>query len=335
MSHTDSEQCSVMDGDGRDDSAAGSDPALSSLPENSALDSPRGGTGSRSVSDLVRDMDSAATATAAAAATTAPGTKRGRWESGSPAQHATKVRDNGDGSNFETILETALTKLRRQIQGDFDEFQESMRHQFTVMGQRLKKVEEKLEEKEKELAKVTTEAQNDRRELRELQTQVEENERVSRLPSLILSGSAVPKKPPPNQLPQTGENVEELAMDLLREHFRGLDVKPRDIDRAHRLPGRGDPRIICMFVQSGAGSVRDIVYKNRLDLRGRNFYVGECLTKKRADVLRCLTDAKKVGKLYTAFSRQGHVFYKLQKNGENMRIDSMSEARERFAAAAV
>ncbi|KAF0295943.1 hypothetical protein FJT64_006548 [Amphibalanus amphitrite] len=205
-----------------------------------------------------------------------------------------------------------------------------MKEQFVTMGQRLRKVEDRLEEKEAELAGVRATLKDTQRELGELQTQVEENERVSRLPSLILSGSVVPKKPSAGQLPAAGESVEQLAVDLLRRHFTDLKVTLRDIDRAHRLPGRGDPRIICRFVQSGTGSIRDAVYQRRLELRGSGLYVSECLSRKRAEVLRTLGEAKKDGKIYTAFSRQGHVFYKLKKSGENVRVDSVQEVLQKF-----
>lgn len=276
----------------------------------------------RSVNDMVRVINSVTGSN-----------KRGRAESESPVQRDLKTRDTGDDwSKFETVLEAAVSKLRQQIQADFEEFQNVVKQQFSAMGQRLRQVEEKLEKKTKELDEATATIQETQHELKNLQAQVEENERVTRLPSLILSGAAVPKKPPQSQLPVTGENVEQLTVDLLRRHFPGLPVTTRDVDRAHRLPGRGDPRIICRFVQSGAGSIRDTVYQNRLDLKGRQLYISECLTKKRAEVLRILSEAKKAGKLYTAFSRQGHVYYKLEKAGANVRVDTVQEALEKFVA---
>ena len=288
-------------------------------PPNSRTESMRR---QRSVTDMVRDMDNSSAAN-----------KRGRGESESPAQRVAKTRDTGsEWDKFEAMLDTALAKLRVQMQSDFDEFKDTMKQQFTAVGQRLRRVEDRLEEKETELAAMTASMRDTQRELRELQVQVEENERVARLPSLVLSGTAIPKKPPASQQPGAGESVEQLTVDLLRRHFTGLSVTRQDIDRAHRLPGRGDPRIICRFVQSGAGSIRDIVYQNRLDLRGSGLYINECLSRKRAEVLRTLGEAKKAGKLYTAFSRQGHVYYKLKKSGANVRIDSVQEALEKFIA---
>ena len=277
----------------------------------------------RLVSAMIRQMDSCNSTVS----------KRGRGESESPAQRAAKSRDTGgDWEKYEAMLDTAMDRLRLQIQSDFEEFRNTMKQQFLVMGQRLKKVEDRLEEREAELARTQAGVQDTQRELRQLQAQVEENERVSRLPALILSGTAVPKKPPASQLPAAGESVEQLAVDLLRRHFPDLQVARRDVDRAHRLPGRGDPRIICRFVQSGAGSVRDTVYQRRLDLRGSGLFISECLSRKRAEVLRTLLEAKKDGKLYTVFSRQGHVYYKLQKAGENVRADSVQEVLQKFMA---
>ena len=246
----------------------------------------------RSVTDMIRQMDGGGSTVS----------KRGRGDSESPAQRVSKTRDTGsDWEKFEAMVDSAMVRLRERILSDFEEFRDTMTQQFVAMGQRLRKVEDQLEAKEVELVEMKAAAQDTQRELRELQAQVEENERVSRLPALILSGAAVPKKPPASQLPATGENVEQLALDLLHRHFGDLPVTRRDIDRAHRLPGRGDPRIICRFLQSGAGSVRDTVYQRRLELRGSGLYVNGCLSRKRAEILRTLNEAKKAGKLYTTF----------------------------------
>lgn len=296
--------------------AGGQDPAVSrSLQSRS------------SVTDLIRRLDAAAEPETPDVSSN----KRGRSESKSPAQRDVKARDTRDDwSKFEVILDAALSKLRQQIQADFEIFRTSMKAEFNTIGERLKRAEQQLEQKEKELVAITNRAQATESELTALRERVEENERVSRLPSLVLSGAALPPRPTANEMPERGENVDQLVVDTLRRNFRGLNVSVNDIERAHRLPSKGDPKIICRFVRSGAGSVREEVYQRRLELKGRSLYVNECLTRGRAEIMTILLNAKHAGKVYTVFSRNGHVFYKDKDKGRNVRVDSVVQALSQF-----
>ena len=272
-----------------------------------------------SVTDMIRQMDPAASAN-----------KRGRsvsGESASPNQRGGKARDTGDWSKFESVLEGALDKLRLQIQADFDDFRNSMKEQFIAMGTRLREVENKLEQKEKQLSEMNDTVKETNRELHALKEQVEDNELVSRLPSLVLSGAAVGKRPPPGP---DGENVEQLVVDTLKKHFRDLPVKLEDIDRAHRLPGESGQKLICRFVKSGRGSIRDVIYQRRMELRGRELYINESLTRRRSELFQILLRAKKSNKIYTVFSRYGQVFYKRAKLGKSVRVTSVIETLKEF-----
>ena len=52
-----------------------------------------------------------------------------------------------------------------------------------------------------------------------------------------------------------------------------------------------------------------MVMSRRLELRGRELFVNESLTKLRGIIFRSLLAAKREGKIYTVFSRNGNVFY--------------------------
>ena len=43
-----------------------------------------------------------------------------------------------------------------------------------------------------------------------------------------------------------------------------------------------------------------------------------------------LLNAKHAGKVYTVFSRNGHVFYKDKDKGRNVRVDSVVQALSQF-----
>ena len=123
------------------------------------------------------------------------------------------------------------------------------------------------------------------------------------------------------------EDVHRLVVRTLNQCMPGLNMNEDDIDRAHRLPGKGN-RIIVRFVRSGRGSVRDEVYWRRLSLRGRDLFVAESLTKLRGRIFRSLLSAKKEGKIHTVFTRGGHVLYKLREYGTAERVDSIQKVME-------
>ena len=133
---------------------------------------------------------------------------------------------------------------------------------------------------------------------------------------------------------RSGENVSEEPEDIhalvvrtLNQNMSGLNMCENDIDRAHRLPGPNN-RVIVRFVRSGAGSVRDRVMWRRLELSGKELYVNESLTPLRGQIYRSLLNAKKEKKLHTVFTRGGHVFFKPEKFGKSVRVDSLDRVRE-------
>ena len=123
------------------------------------------------------------------------------------------------------------------------------------------------------------------------------------------------------------EDVNALVVNTLNQSMPGLGITVDDIDRAHRLPGAGH-RVIVRFVRSGEGSVRDRVMARRLELRGRELFVNESLTRLRSQIFRSLLAAKREKKIYTVFSRGGHVFFKKEQHGVGKRVDSLKLVRE-------
>ena len=123
------------------------------------------------------------------------------------------------------------------------------------------------------------------------------------------------------------EDINALVVDTLNRSMPGLNMSVSDIDRAHRLPGPNN-RVIVKFVRSGEGSVRDLVMSRRLELRGRDLFVNESLTKLRGLIFRSLLAAKREGKIYTVYSRGGHVFYKEKQHGAGKRVNSTQSVRE-------
>ena len=123
------------------------------------------------------------------------------------------------------------------------------------------------------------------------------------------------------------EDVNSLVVNTLNQCMPGLNLNASDIDRAHRLPGPNN-RVIVRFVRSGEGSIRDMVMSRRLELRGKDLFVNESLTKLRSLIFRSLLAAKRDKKLYTVYSRGGHVFFKEKQHGVGKRVDSLECMRK-------
>ena len=123
------------------------------------------------------------------------------------------------------------------------------------------------------------------------------------------------------------EDISALVVATLNRCMPGLSVDVSDIDRAHRLPGPNN-RVIVRFVRSGQDSVRDQVMTRRLELRGRDLYINESLTRLRGQIFRSLLAAKRQKKIYTVYSRGGYVYFKEKQHGVGTRVDSLRRLRE-------
>ena len=123
------------------------------------------------------------------------------------------------------------------------------------------------------------------------------------------------------------EDVNALVVGTLNRCMPGLDLVDGDIDRAHRLPGPNN-RVIVRFVRSGQGSAREQVWTRRLELRGRELFISESLTKLRSLIFRSLLAAKREKRIYTVYTRGGQVFFKEKQHGVSTRVDSLQKVRQ-------
>ena len=118
------------------------------------------------------------------------------------------------------------------------------------------------------------------------------------------------------------EDINALVVNTLNKCMPGLGLSDSDIDRAHRLPGPNH-RVIVRFVRSGQDSAREQVMTRRLELRGKDLFVNESLTRLRGQIFRSLLAAKRAKKVYTVFSRGGNVYFKEKQHGVSTRVDSL------------
>lgn len=357
----------------------------------------------QSVSQLVRNYTDPPT----------DGQKRDRSESGDPAPPAGKrgarersgepvrspLTSGQGGRSFKEHLDTAIDDLESRItlslSRDLHEFRQTLTAEIDKLNERVRDLERHVEDRDNVIDQLTGELRRSTEEVSALQTRVEDAEINSRLPCLVLSGSAVkphpaprletplpaqtapaaPGRPPPGPAgrgqgqvvtsrpadrpagggergpggsvstagggrPGSGgepavrsggkeerEDINALVVTTLNRCMPGLNLDVTDIDRAHRLPGSGN-RVIVRFVRSGQGSVRDQVMSRRLELRGKELYINESLTKLRSLIFRSLLAAKRERKIYTVYSRSGLVYFKERQHGVSVRVDSVQRVRE-------
>lgn len=314
--------------------------------------------------------------------------KRDRSESGDSApagKRGARERDphlspSPRNTNLRQYLDDALEKLEERltasISKDLHEFRGLISAELSALNDRVRDLERHVEEKDCEVAQLTTELAAAKDNIKQLQDRAENSEMNSRIPCLILSGKAMaPRRsqrldaplPPTDRAAPQGtaahrsagraesadarptasgaragarsgrsageerttevEDVNGLVIDTVRARLPGLNISEDDIDRAHRLPGPNN-KVIVRFVRSGPGSVRDQLMSRRLELRGQDLYINESLTAQKNLIYRSLLDAKKEKKVYTVFTRWGHVFYKTEKYGTSSRVDSVDKLRE-------
>ena len=66
----------------------------------------------------------------------------------------------------------------------------------------------------------------------------------------------------------------------------------------------------------------------RLELKHCNdLFINESLTAQKNAIYRALLDAKKSKKIYTVFTRWGHVYFKAEKFGTSSKVDSADKLR--------
>ncbi|KAF0292461.1 hypothetical protein FJT64_009527 [Amphibalanus amphitrite] len=149
-----------------------------------------------------------------------------------------------------------------------------------------------------------------------------------RPPTASGPGAAAPERARGGRDTAEVEDICGLVIRAVKDRLPGLDIREEDIDRAHRLPGPNH-RVIVRFVQSGQNSVRDQLMTRRLELRHHNdLFINESLTAQKNTIYRSLLDAKRAKKLYTVFTRWGHVYFKAEKFGTSTRVEDTGKLRE-------
>ena len=178
------------------------------------------------------------------------------------------------------------------------------------------------------------EIQQLRQELQETADQVNVLEQYSRKQCINING--VPEA--------HGENVAQKVLDIARA--AGVELSPSEVDVAHRVgrPRDGSRRaIIARFVSFTA---RQKLYDRRRELRNatvapgstltteelRGVYVSDSLTQRNEETMYSARQMKKEGKIWAAWTDNGKMKVKLERNGPTKIVNSTSHLHELVGA---
>ena len=103
-------------------------------------------------------------------------------------------------SSIKEYLETAIDKLEDRIttsiSKDLHEFRECITTEISALHKRVKDLETHVEEKDNEVAELSTQLQAAQKVIRNLEEKTENAEMNSRIPCLVLSGRAMARRAP-------------------------------------------------------------------------------------------------------------------------------------------
>ena len=313
--------------------------------------------------------------------------KRDRSESGDVAPNGKRRQPvnspRQSPHEVKVLIEDAIEGLEDRftvfLSRELHEFKDGFLAKFDALNTRIKDLEDHVNERDIALESMAAQLQETRSQVKQLNERSEKAEMNSRIPCLVLSGSAMaprrgrllaaplpltggpaprgtgsaaPAEPGVSRAGGSGaagggaagggraggresresEDVNALVIGAVRERLRGLNITEDDIDRAHRLPGPNH-KVIVRFVRSGPGSVREQLMTRRMELReSKDLFINESLTTQKSHIYHSLLEARKTGKVYTVFTRWGHVYYKAERFGTSSRVDNIEKVRKLWSA---
>ena len=140
-----------------------------------------------------------------------PAGKRGARERGGDHFHG-----SSPGSKFKDQLDAAIddfeNRMTSMLSRDFHELRVTLKAEIDKLSGRVRDLEVHVEERDSLISELTEELRQSRKDVSSLQARVEDAEINSRLPCIILSGSAMaPRHAPRLEPPLPGRSVTAVA----------------------------------------------------------------------------------------------------------------------------
>lgn len=158
---------------------------------------------------------------------------------------------------------------------------------------------------------------------------VDRQEQYSRRNCLLLHG--IPEK--------QGEDTDALVLEEAQNILSRQDITIRDIDRSHRVGPRrtsaevtkaGKPSQRPIIVKFTNYRAREMLFKNKKNLKGSGHILTESLTKTRMTWLRKVREALGVSRVWTADGRikyvMGEKIYQIDSTADMTRFQKSCES---------
>ena len=247
-------------------------------------------------------------------------------------------------SEINKKLSNVITKgdgtIREMIKDIFqqmkDDFLKSVSHRIDILEGKLfekdkenESLKKKISELENDIETRKSEIKEQKQETENLLKQIEKNAETadSKINDLEQYGRRSNLKI--NGLPESeGDETAEMTADILIGKFNsvigGLNLRPEDIDIAHRLGKKKKPkphetipprRVIVKF---NSRCKRDAILRNRKLFQGTDIYVNEDLTKINQLVLSCVRKKMK-DEVEKAWTKNGRIMYE-KKTGDVVEV---------------
>ena len=191
----------------------------------------------------------------------------------------------------------------------------------TAIKSELHKHEKQMNELTIKINNLQTEVTQKNNHIMKLEKHIDDMEQYSRRNCLIISG-----------LPESdNENCDNTVIKFARDNLK-IDLKPQEIDRSHRLPGKqtqtNNPRPRNIIVKFTSYNSRRKVFENRKELKHckDRIFINEQLTKTRNDLFYEARKLVKENKVKSAWTNDGNIL--IRDNAEKIRkIETINDIR--------
>ena len=124
-----------------------------------------------------------------------------------------------------------------------------------------------------------------------------------------------------NLKPEQGKTDQELFLDLCNNNFAELNITSESISKLHRLPrnphnqNHADEKPLALVVKFVKDMVRDRLFKNKKNLKGKGVTITELLTTKRSQLLsKCIEKIPSDGLSRAIWTDNGKILVKIGEN---------------------
>ena len=228
------------------------------------------------------------------------------------------------------LLRREMQKQTERLTRHFERANQSLKEELQHMQQKIGELEQHVNAQGDTIMELHSTVNSRDERIRELEQGMEDMQRASNVPFLVLDGPGLPA--PPAEEPWR-EDLMATAKDVLKKYMPAVELKDNDIVQCYRS-GRGK-KLVCQFSRWGPGSVRDAVYDGRLALRkdasgqvrdrADQLYVNEKLTPGALDAFARLRTAKRNGRIHSVYTKYGIIYVRSFQHGAKQRVSNRAE----------